>query len=138
MSFRQLDTRSAVRAEVAARGVTEPSFETEEYFVALRYRRQFLRHWLYYEIRPEHAQPKDLDTGERRSDWRLTLTLEIQFENERSRRYPARRHLDEDEQSTFPEDDPIPVDAPGDRVEDPVLRDEDDEDRGGDADDGEG
>lgn len=128
VSFRQLDIRSAVRAEVGAWGFTQPRFETEEYFVALRYRRQFLRNWLYYEIEPEHAWPKDFDTGERRSDWRITFTLEIQFENERSRRHRLRHYL-EDEKADLEdwEDEPIPVDAPGDRVEDPLLEDGEDE-----------
>jgi len=121
VSFRQLDMQSAVRAEVGAWGYSEPSFETEEYFVALRYRRQFLRHWLYWEVEPEHAWPKDFDTGERRSDWRLTFTIEIQFENQRSRRERLQHYLGEEGDPERWEDDPIPVDAPGDRVEDPLL-----------------
>jgi len=128
VSFRQLDLKSAVRAEVGARGYTEPRFETEEYFAAVRYRRQFLRHWLYYEIQPEHAWPKDFDTGERRSDWRITLTLEIQFENERSRRHRLRHYLDEEGNPEAWDDEPIPVDAPGDRAEDPVLEEIDESD----------
>jgi hypothetical protein len=141
VSFRQLDRQSAVRAEVGAWGYTEPRFETEEYFVALRYRRQFLRHWLFYEIEPEHAWPKDFDTGERRSDWRITFTLEIQFENQRSRRQRLRHYLGDDPDPGKWEDEPIPVDAPGDRVEDPLLeeRDEDEEGDGeGDPDNGGG
>ncbi|RFF28460.1 MULTISPECIES: hypothetical protein [unclassified Wenzhouxiangella] len=125
VSFQQLDMKSAIRAEVGAWGYTEPEFETEEYFVALRYRRQFLRHWLYYEIEPAHAWPKDFDTGERRSDWRLTFTLEIQFENERSRQHRLRQYLDEEPDAEAWEDEPIPVDAPGDRADDPVLEDKD-------------
>ncbi len=123
VSFRQLDLRSAVRAEIGAWGYTEPRFETEEYFVALRFRQQFLRHWLYYEVQPEHAWPKDFDTGERRNDWRITFTLEIQFENERSRRQRLEYYLDEEGDVDVEEweDAPIPVDAPGDRVEDPLL-----------------
>ncbi|NBB93948.1 MAG: hypothetical protein GVY32_12365 [Gammaproteobacteria bacterium] len=121
VSFRQLDLRSAVRAEVGAWGYTEPRWETREYFVALRYRRQFLRHWLYWEIEPQHAWPKDFDTGERRSDWRLTFTLEIQFENRRSRQQRLRHYLDDNPDADAWEDEPIPVDAPGDRVEDPLL-----------------
>ncbi|RFF31359.1 hypothetical protein [Wenzhouxiangella sediminis] len=124
VSFRQLDMQSAVRAEVGAWGYTEPRFETEEYFVAVRYRRQFLRPWLYWEIEPEHAWPKDFDTGERRSDWRLTFTIEIQFENQRSRQHRLRQYLDEDAEAEDWEDEPIPVDAPGDRVEDPLLEGE--------------
>jgi len=138
VSFHQLDRRSAVRVEAGAWGQTEPRFETEEYFVALRYRRQFLRHWLFYEIEPEHAWPKDLDTGERRSDWRLTFTLEIQFENERHRRHRLEQYLDEDIDAYEWEEAPIPIDAPGDRVEDPVLEDNEDAEAGGDPESGGG
>lgn len=139
VSFRQLDLRSAIRAEVGAWGYTEPRFETEEYFVALRYRRQFLRHWLFYEIEPEHAWPKDFDTGERRSDWRLTFTIEIQFENQRHRQHRLDRYLDEDVDPKDWEEEPIPVDAPGDRVEDPVLDGEENGDNEeGESDDGGG
>ncbi len=128
VSFRQLDTKSALRTEVGAWGFTEPHFETEEYFVAVRYRRQFLRHWLYYEIEPEHAWPMDFDTGERRSDWRLTFTIEIQFENQRSRQHRLQRYLGDEEVDLEQwEDQPIPVDAPGHRVDDPVLQSDDDD-----------
>ena len=138
VSFRQLDTRSALRAEVGAWGYTEPEFETEEYFVALRYRRQFLRHWLFWEIEPEHAWPKDFDTGERRSDWRLTFTIEIQFENERSRKHRLRRYLGREPDQEAWEDEPIPVDAPGDRVEDPLLEEDEDPEKNEENDDGGG
>lgn len=134
VSFRQLDTRSALRAEIGAWGFSHPRVETEEYFAAVRYRRQFLRHWLYYEVQPEHAWPKDFDTGERRSDWRLTFTIEVQFENERSRRHRLMRYAGDDHDPEAWEDEPIPVDAPGDRAEDPVLRRKND----GDGEEGDG
>lgn len=122
VAFRQLDLRSALRYEVGAFGRTHPHFESEEYFASVRYRRQFLRHWLYYEVQPEHAWPMDFDQGIRRRDWRLTFTLEIQFENQRSRRQRLDRYLEEDvvDYERW-KDEPIPVDAPGDRVEDELL-----------------
>lgn len=136
VSFRQLDTRSAIRAEIGAYGYTEPTFETEEYFAAVRFRRQFLRHWLFYEIEPEHAWPLDPQTGERRSDWRITFTLEIQFENERSRQQRLRHYLGEKDRLEEWQDEPIPVDAPGRRADDPLLEDNDDPES--DPDDGGG
>lgn len=125
-AFRQLSPRTAIRSEVGAFGFTSPSFETEEYFVALRYRRQFMRNWLFYELQPEHAWPLDFETGQRRSDWRFTFTIEIQFENERSRRERLREYLGDDPEQleTWPEEIPVPVDAPGDRALDPVLEEE--------------
>ncbi len=129
VAFQQLDSRTALRGELGSFGFTHPKFSIEEYFVALRYRRQFLRHWLFYEIQPEHAWPRDFETGEsRRGDWRLTFTLEVQFENERARRERLRRYAGDE---VDPDDwylEPIPVEAPGEeRVDDPVLEENDEE-----------
>ncbi len=124
VAFRQLDARSALRGEIGTLGYTKPSFEVEEYFVALRYRRQFLRRWLYYELQPEHAWPLDDVTGKRRSDWRFALTLEVQFENESSRHRRLERYLgdDADKEAWDEADRPVPAEAPGERaVLDPVL-----------------
>ena len=121
--FQQLSPRIAIRSEVGAFGYTSPRFDVEEYFVAFRYRRQFLRQWLFFELQPEHAWPLDFETGERRRDWRFTFTVEVQFENQRSRQERLREYLGDDEEEirVWSIDDPIPVDAPGDRALDPVL-----------------
>jgi len=125
VGFRQLTPKTAVRAELGTFGYTHPSFEVEEYFVALRYRRQFLRPWLFYELQPEHAWPLDPDGGNRRSDWRFRFTIEIQFENEQSRQRRLRRYLDDDEAvDAWSDELSVPVDAPGRRASDPVLREE--------------
>ena len=130
-AFQQLDLRTALRGEIGVFGFTSPSFETEEYFVALRLRRQFARPWLFYEIQPERAWPLDLDTGRRGADWRLTFTLEIQFENERSRQRRQRRYFGEPVEQLPAEllDGPIPTEAPGEAGIDPVLRDDEDDDQ---------
>jgi len=131
IGFRQLDLRTALRSEVGAFGYTSPRFDTEEYFAALRFRRQFARPWLFYEIQPERAWPLDLETGKRGADWRLTFTLEIQFENERSREQRRLEYFGEPVRA-LPEDvldEPIPVEAPGEGGIDPVLEnDENDAD----------
>lgn len=116
VGFRQLDLRTALRGEVGLFGFTSPNFETEEYFVALRLRRQFARPWLFYELEPARAWPLDLETGQRRSDWRMTFTLEIQFENQRAREQRQRRSMGAEAERVPPElimDVPVPVDAPG-------------------------
>lgn len=81
VAFRQLNRKTAVRSELGAFGETGRAQETEEVFVNFRFRRSFLRDWLFYELQPEHAWPVDQDTGRRRADWRFIFTLEIQFEN---------------------------------------------------------
>jgi len=96
--FRQLDQHSAIRAATGAFGQTDPEFETEEYFANVSYRSSFVRPWLFYELRPEHAWVLDDKSGNRRGDWRFILTFEAQFENrssraEREARRAARRAL---------------------------------------------
>jgi len=85
VGYRQLDERTAIRSEIGAVGETEPDLATREYFVNFRFRRSFLRPWLFYELQPERAWPLDRNTDERRGDWRFKFTLEVQFENEPAR-----------------------------------------------------
>ncbi|MEN1728464.1 MAG: hypothetical protein AAGJ52_08480 [Pseudomonadota bacterium] len=126
--FQQLTPKTALRAELGVFGYTRPSFEVEEYFVALRYRRQFLRPWLFYELQPEHAWPLESVGGDRRSDWRFRFTIEIQFENEQSRQRRLRRYLDDEEAAESWDDDlSVPVDVPGGRINDPVMKQDEDE-----------
>ncbi len=79
--FRQLGQKTAVRSEIGMFGETRAERNIEEFFVNFRFRRSFLRDWLFYELQPEYAWPVDEDTQQRRSDWRFIFTLEIQFEN---------------------------------------------------------
>ncbi len=136
IAFRQLDLRTALRSEIGAFGRTSPDFDTEEYFVALRLRRQFARPWLFYEIQPERAWPLDFDTGERGADWRLTFTLEIQFENQRSRERRMQRYFGDDVRARPPETDdmPVPVEAPGEAGIDDVLENDDNDEDSDEAD----
>jgi hypothetical protein len=137
IGFRQLTPKTALRAELGAFGYTDPRFEAEEYFVALRYRRQFLRPWLFYELQPEYAWPLDSVNGDRGSDWRFRFTIEVQFENEQSRQRRLRRYLDDSEAiETWDEELSVPVDAPGRRASDPVLKEKDADDEAGDDQDG--
>ena len=92
IGFRQLNRTTAIRSEIGAFGYTRPDFRAEEIFVNFRFRRSFLRDWLFYELQPEYAWPYDEQRGERRSDLRFILTLEVQFEDSASRRERRARH----------------------------------------------
>lgn len=81
IGFRQLGRKTAIRSELGAFGESGNRREVEEIFLNFRFRRSFLRDWLFYELQPEHAWPIEEETGRRRSDWRFIFTLEIQFEN---------------------------------------------------------
>jgi hypothetical protein len=75
--FRQLSKGSALALDLGAYGNTEPSTRVENYRIAARYRRNFLRPWLFFEIEPEVTFPKT-ENG-RLAIGALTTVLEIQF-----------------------------------------------------------
>jgi hypothetical protein len=139
VAFSQLSARDAMRYEAGVIGYTKPKFEVEEYFVAVRYRRQFLRPWLFFELQPEYAWPLDQDTGKRRSDLRFSVALEVQFENETSRSRRIERYTGEEGAAeTWSDDLPIPVDAPGAMREGGLLQGNGESGARDDAGDGEG
>lgn len=100
VGFRQLNRKTAIRSELGAFGFTRPDVEVEEVFVNFRFRRSFLRDWLFYELQPEYAWPLEIDTGRRRSDMRFYLTLEVQFEN------PGRARMRAESEDSIDPDDP--------------------------------
>jgi hypothetical protein len=63
-------------AGIAAR--TRPSTVVENYRVYTRYRRNFLRSWLYYELEPDINWPRE-DDGSRKAVLGGTVRLEINF-----------------------------------------------------------
>ncbi|MEO1751655.1 hypothetical protein [Thiofaba sp. EF100] len=77
----RLDGRSALALDASASGVSEPTWEVAQYRTGLRYRRNFFRSWLFYEIEPalrwtqEPLNPADRMTF----DPAITFRLEIQF-----------------------------------------------------------
>ena len=100
IGFRQLNRITAIRSELGAFRRTDGSEKREEIFLNFRFRRAFLRDWLFYEIQPEYAWPVDPVSGDRGSDWRMIFTLEIQFENEAHRQ----RRMREEEEDIPPVD----------------------------------
>lgn len=79
LSVRHLLSRqSAITfgAGIAAR--TRPSTVVENYRVYTRYRRNFLRSWLYYELEPDINWPRE-DDGSRKAVLGGTVRLEINF-----------------------------------------------------------
>jgi hypothetical protein len=76
--FRQLSTKSALSLDLGAYGETRPNL-INTYRIASRYRRNFLRPWLFFEIEPELLFPLEADNETRQAIGVLTLTLECQF-----------------------------------------------------------
>ena len=91
--FQRLDKKTSLSYETSARGITEPISQTIDYRVAIRYRKNFHRKWLFYEISPEMTWPITYDDNrtfieiERRSKWQLFFRLEVHFGNAQKKRY---------------------------------------------------
>jgi len=76
--FSQLTPKSAVSYDLGAYGETRPSSRTTNYRIATRYRKNFFRPWLFFEVEPEVTFPLDA-YNERKAVGALALVLEIQF-----------------------------------------------------------
>lgn len=76
--FRQLTPKSAISLDLGTYGVTRPDLITN-YRVASRYRRNFLRPWLFVELEPEITFPLAADNEKRQAVGAFTLALESQF-----------------------------------------------------------
>ncbi|MFZ5467679.1 MAG: hypothetical protein ACOZAI_10505 [Pseudomonadota bacterium] len=77
----RLNNRSAIAFDASVRGVSDPEWETTDYRAGLRFRRNFFRSWLFYEIEPALRWTQDpLDATDRMTfDPAITFRLEIQF-----------------------------------------------------------
>lgn len=76
--LRQISKKSAISFSLGASGYTDPStFDTV--VISSRYRHNFFRDWLFYEIEPAVSWPKN-DQGERDALSSITFRVEIQFE----------------------------------------------------------
>jgi hypothetical protein len=76
--FRKLSSKKAVTYATGLSGVTKPRCLVEQFEADVRYRKNFFRPWLFYELVPEIRWPRD-ETGSYRPVWGVTVLLEIQF-----------------------------------------------------------
>lgn len=77
--FHQLSTKKALSYDFHVRGNTQEN-HVDETRLGIRYRQNFYRPWLFYEIEPEIRWKRDEDTLIQERIWGLILRLEIQFE----------------------------------------------------------
>jgi hypothetical protein len=80
----KLDKQSAYSAFTFIRGDTDPEW-LKSYGLSLKYRRQFLRDWLFYEIEPRYAWRKGKHDTQRDGVASIQLRLEIRFGEKRRR-----------------------------------------------------
>lgn len=76
--FRQLSAQSALAFDLGVYGDGSDSGQITTYRAASRYRRNFLRPWLFFEIEPEVTFPLS-ESGKRKAVGALTTVLEIHF-----------------------------------------------------------
>jgi len=75
----ELSTRSAVTLTGGVYGNTSFDDWVSNYRILLRYRRNFLRSWLFYELEPQVAWPRSAD-GSFPVNYAFTLRLEVVFQ----------------------------------------------------------
>lgn len=91
--FQRISSKTSIAYEASVNGITEPDPLVLNYRAGIRYRKNFHREWLFYEIAPEYTWPITLSENrliteqERRSKWLIFLRLEIHFGNASKRRY---------------------------------------------------
>ncbi|MHB8845718.1 MAG: hypothetical protein ACYC7L_13345 [Nitrospirota bacterium] len=74
----QLARKSAISYDTSMWGVNHPHWVIQNYRVGIKYRQNFYRSWLFYELSPEVTWPNDA-SGHRDSTYALLTTLEVQF-----------------------------------------------------------
>lgn len=74
----QLTPKSAITYDTNIWGVNHPEWTIENYRVGSRYRRNFYRPWLFFELSPEVTWPID-ESGHRNTTYAFMGTLEVQF-----------------------------------------------------------
>lgn len=91
--YKRLDKRTSISYEASVNGISEPAALATNYRVGVRFRKNFHRKWLFYEIVPEMTWPKTLDESrlsvvkDRRSKWLILFRFEVHFGNAYKKRY---------------------------------------------------
>ena len=91
--YQRINKKTSLSYETSANGITEPLTLATNYRVAVRFRKNFHRKWLFYEIAPELTWPVTFDeerleiTKDRRSKWLIFFRLEVHFGNASKKRY---------------------------------------------------
>lgn len=79
--FQRLSAIDALSYEASYSGTSEPEIFSDNQRVAVRYRRQFFRKWLFYEVAPEITWPRKTPNEARTETKAIFLRLEINFVN---------------------------------------------------------
>ena len=91
--YQRINKKASLSYEISANGISEPRWMATNYRAAVRFRKNFHRRWLFYEISPEMTWPVTFDedrleiVDDRRSKWLIFFRLEVHFGNAYKRRY---------------------------------------------------
>ncbi len=91
--YQRINKKASISYESSVNGITEPVQIATNYRLGMRFRKNFHRKWLFYEIVPEMTWPITLDEGRtgikigRRSKWLLFFRFEVHFGNAYKKRY---------------------------------------------------
>lgn len=77
---RRVNRHAALSQFIWASGETRPDYLTTAYGLGVRYRKNFYRKWLYYELEPAYAWKRSEVEDERKGVWLFKLRLEMVFE----------------------------------------------------------
>ena len=79
--YHRLSDKKALSYESSITGVTLPDKYTTNERLGVRYRHNFLRKWLFYEVVPAVNWNRELFIDERSTDWEILFRLEVNFVN---------------------------------------------------------
>lgn len=79
--YQYLTEKSALSYESSTTMLTHPESYIKASRLGVRYRRNFLREWLFYEIVPAKNWSRPLPTDEREQSWEILFRLEVNFIN---------------------------------------------------------
>ena len=91
--YQRVNKKTSLSYEISANGITNPLTLATNYRAAIRFRKNFHRRWLFYEISPELTWPVTFDEDrqliekDRRSKWLIFFRFEVHFGNAYKKRY---------------------------------------------------
>ncbi len=91
--YQRINKKTSLSYETSVKGVSKPRWQAIDYRLAIRFRKNFHREWLFYEISPEMTWPITYDDDrllieqDRRSKWQLFFRLEVHFGNANKKTY---------------------------------------------------
>lgn len=91
--YHRINKKASLSYETSVKYITEPVTKDIDYRVAVRFRKNFHRRWLFYEVIPEMTWPITYDDTrtfieqDRRSKWKIVFRLDIHFGNAYKKHY---------------------------------------------------